>query len=77
MKDSVLLLASFEKTVDHLFEAAFYSQKDPIRGVSESIILGVPISIGTGMFGLLQKIPAPSIALNEPIFMKPEFGLKI
>lgn len=30
MKESVLLLASFEKTMDHLFEAAFYSQKDPV-----------------------------------------------
>ncbi|KAK6019697.1 RNA polymerase Rpb1, domain 5 [Ostertagia ostertagi] len=77
MKDSVLLLASFEKTMDHLFEAAFYSQKDPIRGVSESIILGVPISIGTGMFGLLQKTPTPATASKVPIFMKPEFGLKV
>ncbi|KIH57715.1 hypothetical protein ANCDUO_12090 [Ancylostoma duodenale] len=57
MKDSVLLLASFEKTVDHLFEAAFYSQRDPVLGVSESIILGNPIRIGTGMFKLYQKMP--------------------
>lgn len=31
MKESVLLLASFEKTTDHLYEAAFFSQKDKVR----------------------------------------------
>ncbi|VDL81613.1 unnamed protein product [Nippostrongylus brasiliensis] len=78
MKESVLLLASFEKTMDHLFEAAFYSQKDPIRGVSECIILGIPISIGTGMFKLHQKLPEPKDASpGAPIFMRPEFGLKL
>ncbi|XGW34847.1 hypothetical protein V3C99_018691 [Haemonchus contortus] len=54
MKESVLLLASFEKTMDHLFEAAFFSQKDPIHGVSECIILGIPISVGTETRVLLQ-----------------------
>ncbi|RCN27659.1 hypothetical protein ANCCAN_26606, partial [Ancylostoma caninum] len=78
MKESVLLLASFEKTMDHRFEAAFYSQRDPIHGVSECIILGIPISIGTGMFKLHQKVPeVVSVTPGEPIFMKPEFGLKI
>ncbi|KAK6759531.1 hypothetical protein RB195_021237 [Necator americanus] len=78
MKESVLLLASFEKTMDHLFEAAFYSQRDPIHGVSECIILGIPISIGTGMFKLHQKVPdIVSYSPGEPIFMKKELGLKI
>ncbi|VDO23815.1 unnamed protein product [Heligmosomoides polygyrus] len=78
MKESVLLLASFEKTMDHLFEAAFYSQKDPIHGVSECIILGIPISIGTGMFKLHQQLPEPrDISPGIPIFMRPEFGLKV
>ena len=48
MKESVLMLASFEKTSDHLFDAAYYGQKDAIRGVSESIILGIPMNVGTG-----------------------------
>ena len=39
MKDSVLSIASFEKTTDHLFEAALYSKKDAIVGVSEKIIM--------------------------------------
>uniref|UniRef100_A0A0A9Z0I2 DNA-directed RNA polymerase n=1 Tax=Lygus hesperus TaxID=30085 RepID=A0A0A9Z0I2_LYGHE len=53
MKDSVLMLASFEKTADHLFEAALKSSKDTVSGVSECIILGLPVPIGTGMFETL------------------------
>ena len=48
MKESVLMLASFEKTSDHLFDAAYFGQKDAIKGVSESIILGIPMNVGTG-----------------------------
>ncbi|VDP48564.1 unnamed protein product [Heligmosomoides polygyrus] len=76
--NNALVVASFEKTMDHLFEAAFYSQKDPIHGVSECIILGIPISIGTGMFKLHQQLPEPrDISPGIPIFMRPEFGLKV
>ena len=32
MKESVLMLASFEKTTDHLFEASYYGQEDEIYG---------------------------------------------
>lgn len=42
MKDSTLMLASFEKTTDHLFEAAFHSKKDSVAGISEAIIMGMP-----------------------------------
>lgn len=55
MKESALMLASFERTADHLFEAAYYGQRDPIAGVSESIISGTPIRLGTGFFDLLYK----------------------
>jgi len=58
MKESVLMLASFEKTSDHLFDAAYYGQKDAIRGVSECIIMGIPMPVGTGLMRLLQK-PKP------------------
>lgn len=40
------MLASFEKTTDHLFDAAVHSREDSITGVSECIIMGVPIPIG-------------------------------
>ncbi|KAI6197485.1 DNA-directed RNA polymerase [Aphelenchoides besseyi] len=80
MKESVLLLASFERTTDHLFEAAFFGQKDEIIGVSESIIMGTQAGIGTGMMKLLQnRGPTPSIETlkRTPIFDSPELKLKI
>ncbi|CAI7909898.1 unnamed protein product, partial [Closterium sp. NIES-53] len=55
MKDSVLMLASFEKTTDHLFDAAVHGRKDEIEGVSECIIMGIPMPVGTGLFKLKQK----------------------
>lgn len=66
MKESAFMLASFERTADHLFEAAYYGQKDPIAGVSESIISGTPIRLGTGFFDLLYKpISTSSSKLNK------------
>lgn len=55
MKTSVLMLASFEKTTDHLFDAAVHARRDAIRGVSECIIMGAPIPLGTGLFKLLHR----------------------
>lgn len=55
MKDSVLMLASFEKTTDHLFNASVNGRDDKIEGVTECIIMGIPMTIGTGMFKLRQR----------------------
>ena len=55
MKDSVLMLASFEKTTDHLFDASLFGKTDTIEGVSECIIMGTPMPIGTGLFKVLQR----------------------
>ena len=55
MKDSVLMLASFEKTTDHLFDAAVHGRLDQIEGVSECIIMGIPMPIGTGLLKIRQK----------------------
>ncbi|KIM21606.1 hypothetical protein M408DRAFT_18355 [Serendipita vermifera MAFF 305830] len=61
MKDSVLMLASFEKTTDHLFDASAFGKSDAVLGVSESIILGNPAAAcGTSMPGLVShgiKLP--------------------
>ncbi|KAF8563861.1 hypothetical protein P879_06895 [Paragonimus westermani] len=54
-KNSVLCLASFERTGDHLFEAAYHGQDDKLTGVTESIILGNPTRLGTGTFDLLSN----------------------
>lgn len=56
MRDSVLHLASFEKTPDHLFEAAAAMKTDRIEGVSESIILGQTMCIGTGAFSMVRRL---------------------
>ena len=56
MRDSVLQLASFEKTPDHLFDAAFHMKEDKIEGVSESIIMGQTMSVGTGAFKVVRKL---------------------
>lgn len=51
MKDSVLMLASFEKTTDHLFDAAALGKNDALTGVSESIIMGNPAAkFGTSLY---------------------------
>ncbi|XP_049812819.1 DNA-directed RNA polymerase III subunit RPC1 [Schistocerca nitens] len=74
MKESILNLASFEKTADHLFDAAYYGQKDAITGVSESIIMGIPMSIGTGIFKLLHKADHDTTPQKRTlIFDNPEF----
>lgn len=56
MRDSVLQLASFEKTPDHLFEAAWHMKRDKIEGVSECIIMGQSMSVGTGAFKVVRKL---------------------
>ncbi|OBT87197.1 hypothetical protein VE02_04737 [Pseudogymnoascus sp. 03VT05] len=56
MRDSVLQLASFEKTPDHLFDAAAGMKKDSIEGVSECIIMGQTMSVGTGAFKVVRKL---------------------
>ena len=55
-RDSVLHLASFEKTADHLFDAATAMKTDPVEGVSECIIMGQPIRSGTGAFHLIRRL---------------------
>lgn len=55
MKESVMTLASFEKTADHLFDAALHGRRDNIIGVSDRVIMGIPILVGTGVFSIIYK----------------------
>ncbi|KAF2727612.1 beta and beta-prime subunits of DNA dependent RNA-polymerase [Polyplosphaeria fusca] len=55
-RDSVLQLASFEKTPDHLFEAAAKGKIDDIKGVSECIIMGKPVNLGTGAMRVIRPM---------------------
>ena len=66
MRESVLMLASFEKTTDHLFDAAVHSREDSIVGVSECIIMGVPVPVGTGLFKLLLRKEKPNPIARLP-----------
>lgn len=50
MKNSTLMLASFEMTTDHLYDSAAHCKRDDITGVSECIIMGNMIPLGTGLF---------------------------
>jgi DNA-directed RNA polymerase III subunit RPC1 len=70
MRESVLMLASFEKTTDHLFDAAVHGRTDAIDGVSECIIMGVPVPIGTGLFKLLKRATRASTPCHVPSVVK-------
>jgi DNA-directed RNA polymerase II subunit RPB1 len=48
-----LMRCSFEETVDILNEAAIHAECDPVKGVSEHIILGQLAVAGTGCFDLV------------------------
>lgn len=52
MKKSVLMLASFEMTTEHLYNSAIQCKSDEVKGVTESIVMGTQVPIGTGMFKL-------------------------
>lgn len=82
MKDSVLHAASFEKTTDHLFDAALHGRVDNVNGVSECIIMGIPMPTGTGMFKILYNQEDENSVLLErsnPRFLRhqPSKGKKI
>ena len=47
-KDSVLARAAFEVTVNHLLNAAIHGEVDELNGVTENVIVGKPIKLGTG-----------------------------
>ncbi|GLU11714.1 hypothetical protein SLE2022_284390 [Rubroshorea leprosula] len=66
MGKSVLMLASFERTSDHLFNASVHGRVDEIEGVSECIIMGIPMQMGTGMLKVMQKVDAPPMLNYGP-----------
>lgn len=54
-KSSVLGRAAFEVTVRHLLEAAARGETDDLLGVTENVILGQAIPVGTGIVDLTMK----------------------
>lgn len=66
MKESILHSASFERTTDQLFDAAAKGMSDHVTGVSESIILGNQMQIGTGLVDVKHQHEA-SIPNHRPV----------
>jgi DNA-directed RNA polymerase subunit A" len=54
-KSSVLARAAFEITTKHLLRAGLLGEVDPLTGVAENIIVGQPITLGTGAVNLVYK----------------------
>jgi DNA-directed RNA polymerase subunit A" len=54
-KASVLSRAAFEVTVDNLLEAAIHGETDELKGVTENVIVGQPIKLGTGAVELVSR----------------------
>ncbi|HUV24798.1 MAG TPA: DNA-directed RNA polymerase subunit A'' [Methanomassiliicoccales archaeon] len=52
-KSSVLARAAFEITAAHLLHAALTGEIDPLDGVAENIIVGQPVTLGTGAVNLV------------------------
>lgn len=51
---SPLLLASFEKTLDNLLQACLHASTDTLSGVSENIMIGRQIPVGTGCLSVME-----------------------
>lgn len=54
-KESVLSRAAFEVTVNHLLDAAIANEVDELNGVTENVIVGQPIQLGTGDVKLIAR----------------------
>jgi len=54
-KVSVLARAAFEETVKHLHSAAMKGHVDSLTGITENIIVGQPVPVGTGLVKLGMK----------------------
>ena len=54
-KSSVLARAAFEITTPHLLHAAMNGEVDRLEGVAENIIVGQPVTLGTGAVNLIYS----------------------
>jgi len=56
-KSSVLARAAFEITIPNIVDAAVKGESDPLAGVTENVIVGQSIPIGTGLVELYMSVP--------------------
>jgi DNA-directed RNA polymerase subunit A" len=64
-KNSALARAAFEVTIKHLLGAGIAGTKDPLRGITENVILGQLIPLGTGSIDLLMNPHVPTIQTKK------------
>ena len=60
-KASILARAAFEVTVNHLIDAGMRGDIDELSGVTENVIVGQPIRLGTGNVQLISR-QVPSVS---------------
>ncbi|XP_044743832.1 DNA-directed RNA polymerase II subunit RPB1 [Chrysoperla carnea] len=72
-----LMRCSFEETVDVLMDAASHAEVDPMRGVSENIIMGQLPRMGTGCFDLLLDAEKCKAGIELPLGIGMGGGLGI
>ena len=54
-KESVLARAAFEITVPTISKASVSGEIEELKGVTENVIVGLPVPVGTGMIELYMK----------------------
>lgn len=54
-KESIFARAAYEETVKHLINAAAFGERDDMRGVTENVLVGKQIGLGTGTITLAIK----------------------
>merc|ERR1719362_1815151 len=70
-----LMRCSFEETVDVLMEAASHAEVDPMKGVSENIILGQMPRMGTACFDLLLDAEKCKYGIEIPMNIGGPMGM--
>jgi DNA-directed RNA polymerase subunit A" len=72
-KSSVLARAAFEITAQHLLNAGLAGSVDNLSGVAENIIVGQPVTLGTGAVNLVyqpEKVVIPPAVLEKARLME-------
>ena len=64
-KPSVLARAAFEMTVQNLFDAAARGEVDKLLGVTENVIVGGIVPVGTGMTEIYMRPQAEPVRREE------------
>ncbi|CAF0829448.1 unnamed protein product, partial [Didymodactylos carnosus] len=59
-----IMRSTFEQTVEVLMESSVHADKDPLRGVSENILLGQLPKMGTGYFDVLLDVDKCQSAMD-------------